>query len=87
MALRLRDRVDRKLSKPTCVLCDVEYPSEAELNTHFWQHADTTFELQCMLCTATFKDKDDLLAHITAHNGTEEERNAVKGQVFTLSEF
>jgi DNA-directed RNA polymerase subunit RPC12/RpoP len=57
----------RKLTANVCVLCAKEFETKAELEVHFWDHTEDRYELECLICGATFFMKEQLTSHIESH--------------------
>lgn len=64
---KLVTELGRKLSSNVCILCTKEFRTNDQLESHFWDHTDDSFQLQCLICDQPFFSKDDLLIHVKGH--------------------
>ena len=57
----------RKLNSNVCVLCTKEFETKAQLEIHFWDHTNDRYELECLICGASYIDKNALSEHVQEH--------------------
>jgi hypothetical protein len=67
-----RDKIVRelamKLISHVCILCAKQFPTNAALENHFWDHTTDRFQLECLICGAAYISKDALLDHVRSHS-------------------
>jgi hypothetical protein len=82
---KLVTELAEKLDGNWCILCNKKFPSKHDVEVHFWDHTDERFELECLICGASFFVKEHLTEHIVGHIQEAKEYRSPESPVFKLS--